>query len=126
MWKAVPIVVAAGVIAWQVLVTRRRRRALQLEVERLAKEAFAGSLPPPAVEIGSSYGFSSFQVTFPSNDALARARHAGLTGRFLDGIQNLCKDEGSKENPFNASAAIWFTSREELARIATTYGNQRR
>ena len=118
MWSTVLVVVAAGVIAWQASVTRRRARGLRSDVEGLSKEVFGATLIPPTVEISSSYGYPSFQVTFPSNDLLARARHGGQTGLFLVGIQALCKNSGSKRRPFDASVAIWFTSREELARIA--------
>jgi hypothetical protein len=121
MWIAVIVVVVAAAIAWQVRATKRTLRELQSDAERLSREIFDASLLQPTIEVRFSYGYPSFQVTFLSNDLLTSAKRAGLTRLFLERIQDRCKDRSSKKDPFDASRAVWFTSREELEAIATKY-----
>ena len=61
-----------------------------------------------------SYGFPQFTVTFGSKADLEAAKKNGLNQRFSKEIEELCKNTGSKENPFQVKRAIYFRSDEFL------------
>jgi hypothetical protein len=123
MWIAVIVAAVAMIVAWQVLATKRILRELQSEAERLSSEIFGAELPPATVEVRFSYGYPSVQVTFPSTEVVASAKSAGLTHLFLEKIQDRCGKSGSKKYPFDASRAVWFTSKDELEEIAKKSGS---
>ena len=111
--------VAASIFLGRLLfVARKRRNELRLDIERISRDIFGECASSPSVQVGHSYGFPRFQLTFPSNELLEQAKSAGLTQSFLNNVQNRCIDSGSKRNPFEASRATWFTSKEQLEAIA--------
>jgi hypothetical protein len=107
---ALPVFVVGVLLAFGTPGYRRFRAS--------CKVAFADTFPhatgSPELKMGTSYGFPSFQVTFQTDIDLANARANGLTDRFTAQIQQLCRDRGFDDRPFDAEAAIWFTSQDTL------------
>jgi hypothetical protein len=75
--------------------------------------------PCPKYEMEYSYGYPAFMVTFESDKELAVAKEEGLNQSFSKGIEELCKNTGSKERPFHVEVAITFTSEESLEKLRT-------
>jgi hypothetical protein len=90
---------------------RRGRKRYSQWVERV-NEAHSRSFqnsPVPQLKIGSSYGFSTFNLMFDSREDHQRAADAGAIERFMDEIQVICVHEGREGNPFNARSAVFCT-----------------
>lgn len=67
----------------------------------------------PEYEMQFFYGYPSFKITFQSAKELAEAKKQGLTDAFMKAIAKECKDEGSKDRPFDPSHAVHFVIKRE-------------
>jgi len=103
---------AAGLIGvWWVIGGVRLKRRYR-KVQEALHAAFASSARPfPHLEVGSSYGFPTFRLTFASPAELASAQDAGCIAAFKLAIQSIYLHDGDKENPFDADKAVWITSK---------------
>jgi hypothetical protein len=96
------LVVLVCVLAWS---RHRFWRACRGVFERV----YVNSSSLPAFEMSSSYGFPAFKVTFRSKSEMQAAASEGLNAEFLRLMNDLCKDQGSKDRPFSAEIATYFT-----------------
>src|SRR5215510_13310235 len=82
----------------------RERMAARERLEKNCKAAFdtvyAQSSSRPKYAMKSSYGFPAFTITFSSNMELDEANKNGLNQRFSKEIEELCRNSGTEENPF--------------------------
>jgi len=106
-------VAVAGLLGGLLLMVKRgRQRYLerQLEVLKVLRATFAPSgLTVPHLKEGTSYGFATFTLTFPSEAELKQAEESGSIAAFKQAIQSLYADEGSTQNPFDANMAVTAT-----------------
>ena len=73
--------------------------------------------PIPKLTVGSPYGFPDFRLEFPSRANHQEAADSGAVSRFMVAVQDLCKDRGTKDNPFDARKALYCTDPEHQRAI---------
>ena len=87
-------------------------RAVDKKYKTVFNNIYGQSPSRPICKINGSYGFLHFTVTFKSKEELDAANQNGLNQRFSKEIEELLKNTGSNENPFQVERAIFFTSEE--------------
>ncbi|MEO7098819.1 MAG: hypothetical protein ABI162_05620 [Luteolibacter sp.] len=92
------------VISW--VMHRREKKRLLCAFEE-AFDGFGDSLP--TLKNGTSYGFPTFTLKFPTEEALKAAQDGGHLGRFKDSVSELYGHCGSSSRPFDVSLAVWAT-----------------
>lgn len=101
---------AGGVAAfWTAicLIQTRREKARLLAAFRVAFQDF--NFPKPTLQMGTSYGYPTFTITFATEEDLKSAQADGRLGHFKHSISELYGHCGSENNPFDASRAVWAT-----------------
>ena len=71
-----------ALLALRVAVVRRRRRRMASEVRVLVERMFDQPADAPALEFGSSYGWPTFTLVFPTAEARSRLTERGTIGEF--------------------------------------------
>jgi hypothetical protein len=95
-------------VGWVIGDIRSKRR--HGRVQDAFNTAFALSGRPfPHLEVGSSYGYPTFKLTFTSKAERTNAQDAGCIDAFKHAVQLIYLHYGSKENPFDADRAVWST-----------------
>ena len=92
-----------------VLIGRHRVARRRAAGARAFDEAFGQLDQRPQLEMGSSYGFTTFKVTFRTRADKESAAVRGQCATFLRAIGIAFSDEGSADRPFDASRAVYFT-----------------
>jgi len=98
-----------------------RAKIINTKYKKVFDNVYKNTSPTPKYELRSSYGYPSFTITFDSVESLIGAEEEGLNHSFLKDIQELCKDMGSKDNPFNSEKAVFFTTDEYLGNLKTQF-----
>lgn len=103
-----------------VVLSRRRQIKLKTKCEMAFVSIYIKLSPSPKFEMSYSYSYPAFTITFRSKNDLVAAEEQGFNASFTQTIGQLCKGLGSREHPFEAKRAIFFTFEgwleEELAR----------
>ncbi len=71
-------------------------------------ESFAGTSSRPRLEVGYSYGYPAFKVTFATQSEHEMAVLSGKTREFNRRVEIVCSTSGSNERPFNAEQAVFL------------------
>lgn len=120
---------AALLAVWFIRGSVRHKRLVS-GCEAIFRKIYAAPSPMPRLEIGSSYSYPTFTLTFLSKREREAADEAGLNQSFKHEIDMLCRDYGSKSNPFDADKAVWFTYQgwleEQAARDRQTLAEMNR
>jgi hypothetical protein len=97
--------ICGWLLFWQIRSRRDHRRHLDA-----LNAVFAPSgRPVPSLKEGSSYGFPTFVLTFPSAADLRQAEESGCLAAFKQAIQSLHGHTGGKLIPFDADRAVCAT-----------------
>jgi hypothetical protein len=100
----------AGLICgWLLLGQIRLRRDRRRHLDALDAAFAPSGHPIPSLKEGSSYGFPTFTLTFPSAVELRWAEESGCLAAFKQAIQSLYGHTGCKQIPFDADCAVWAT-----------------
>ena len=94
---------------WLLICYTRSCRDHQRHLDALDDAFSSSGLVVPHLKERNSYGFPSFTLTFPTEDALKRAEELGCISAFKRSLQTLYSHTGSSENPFDADRAVWAT-----------------
>jgi hypothetical protein len=120
---AVVLSLAALLGAWM----HRNRRLHRQFVEAVndALQRSFGDLLLPKLTVGFSYSFPSFQLEFESREQHQAAADSGAVSRFMTEVQRLCRDRGTKDNPFDVRKALYCTDPEQQ-RALSKWGAEER
>jgi hypothetical protein len=95
--------------AWFMLCRFRLRRDRRRHTKALAEAFSVPGITVPRLSEQSGYGFPSFKLTFPTEEALKQAEAAGCIAAFKQSLQLLYAHLGGCDNPFDAHRAVWST-----------------
>jgi hypothetical protein len=102
--------VGAALICGALLLGQIRLRRERRRLRDVLNAVFAPSgRPVPLLKEGSSYGFPTFTLTFPSEAELRQAEQSGCLAAFKQAIQSLYRHAGCKQMPFDANCAVSAT-----------------
>ena len=87
-------------------------KVVEKKYKTVFNKIYGQSPSRPKYKINGSYGFLHFTVIFRSNEELDTANQNGLNQKLTKEIEELLKNTGGKENPFQVEKAIFFTSEE--------------
>ena len=94
--------------AW-LLGTHSRNRT-QRAIQALMDASFVSrGVEAPACSLSGGYGYPGYTLSFTSAEAEQKARQSGALAAFIDTIQELHRDDGSKSRPFDAKMAVHTT-----------------
>ncbi len=103
------LLAACLLVGW-LLICRIRLRRDHLSHTAALREAFSvPGITVPKLSERNSYGFPSFTLTFPTEEALKHAEEAGCVAAFKQSLQLLYAHVGGSDNPFEADRAVWAT-----------------
>jgi hypothetical protein len=104
-WLVLIVVAVLGVLMVIGTIQRRRKVAqYQHEFRAIFGDPSSGF---PKLKVRMSYGYDSFTILLATREEVNQPDRQEQVARFKNVIQEMCKDQGTDERPFNVNRAVW-------------------